>query len=175
MKTTVLVFHPHLEKESKVKKTLADKARQAGIEVRDLYVLYPDFAIDVAKEQQVLEEADRIILQFPIYWYQTPALMKQWFDAVFEYGWAYGSTGTKLQGKEILLVPSFGAKEEDYQLGGRFDTTVDEILKPITTIQYLTGLKFLAPFIVTDALSLSDSSLREIGVKYKELLNQRIY
>ena len=86
MKTTVLVFHPHLEKESKVQKTLADKARQAGIEVRDLYVLYPDFAIDVAKEQQVLEEADRIILQFPIYWYQTPALMKQWFDAVFEYG-----------------------------------------------------------------------------------------
>ena len=73
------------------------------------------------------------------------------------------------------MVPSFGAKEEDYQLGGRFDTTVDEILKPITTIQYLTGLKFLAPFIVTDALSLSDSSLREIGVKYKELLNQRIY
>ena len=32
--------------------------------------------------------------------------MKQWFDVVFEYGWAYGSTGTALQGKEVMLVAS---------------------------------------------------------------------
>ena len=61
--------------------------------MRDMYQLYPNFDIDVKTEQKILEVSDRIVLQFPIYWYQTPALMKQWFDVVFEYGWAYGSTG----------------------------------------------------------------------------------
>ena len=57
-----------------------------------MYDLYPDFKIDVAEEQKHLAAADRIILQFPFYWYSTPALLKQWQDDVLTYGWAFGST-----------------------------------------------------------------------------------
>ena len=56
----------------------------------------------------MLEAADRVVLQFPMYWYSTPALLKQWQDDVLLYGWAYGSTGTALHGKELLLAVSVG-------------------------------------------------------------------
>ena len=55
-------------------------------EIDNLYKLYPDFKIDVKKEQEKLVRADCIILQFPMFWYNTPALMRQWFESVLEHG-----------------------------------------------------------------------------------------
>ena len=74
------------------------------VTVRDMYSLYPDFQINVAEGQQLAAEADRIVLQFPMYWYSSPALLKQWEDAVLTYAWAYGSTGTALHGKDLLVA-----------------------------------------------------------------------
>lgn len=172
MKTTILAFHPNLTKTSRINATLAKAAQQAGYEVRDMYQLYPDFKIDVAKEQAILAQTDRIVLQFPIYWYQTPALVKQWFDDVLTYGWAYGSTGKALQGKEVLLAVSFGADKEDYTSLGRFHITVDEILKPIETISYHTGLKFLTPFVITGAMQLNEASLDRRAKSFVEILSE---
>lgn len=171
MKTTVFAFHPDLANGSRINASLAKAASEAGFEVRDVYSLYPDFKIDVAAEQAALEATERIVLQFPIYWYQTPALLKQWFDAVLEYGWAYGSTGNALRGKEVILAASFGAALDDYQLEGRFHTTVEEVLKPIVTIQYHTGLQFLEPFITTGTLNLSDEALNEQAKEYLNVLS----
>lgn len=172
MTTTVFAFHPDLKNGSRVNQTLAQVARDADIQVRDLYALYPDFDIDVAAEQAALTEADRIVLQFPIYWYQTPALLKQWFDAVLQYGWAYGTNGNALQGKEILLAASFGAGADDYTTDGRFHTTIPEIFKPIEAIQYHTGLKFLEPFTITGTLNLSDEALAEAAKAYVDRLKK---
>ncbi|NQM49269.1 NAD(P)H-dependent oxidoreductase [Streptococcus suis] len=99
--------------------------------------------------------------------------MKQWFDAVFEYGWAYGSTGTALQGKEVMLVASFGASAADYQLEGRFQVTVEELLKPITTIQFLTGLSFSEPFIITASLNTSDKDITEQAQAFLARLSEK--
>lgn len=167
MKTTVLVFHPQLANGSRVNHTFAAAAKEVGYDVRDMYALYPDFHIDVKAEKAVLTDTDRIVLQFPIYWYQTPALLKQWFDDVLEYGWAYGSNGTALQGKEVLLVPTFGADAAAYTVDGRYETTVDEVLKPIKTIQYLTGLRFLEPVVTYGTLGISEADL---AAKTSELL-----
>jgi putative NADPH-quinone reductase len=60
MKTTVLLFHPNLP-ESRVNLALIN-GLDDDIEVRDMYDLYPDFKIDVAAEQKVLLEADRVVL-----------------------------------------------------------------------------------------------------------------
>lgn len=172
MKTTIFTFHPQLKNGSRINVTLANQARTSGFEIRDMYDLYPDFQIDVAAAQASLEATDRIVLQFPIYWYQAPALMKQWFDAVFEYGWAYGSTGKALQDKEILLVASFGAEQDDYTADGRLQATIKEILKPITTIQYLTDLTFLEPFVLTGTLNLADEELEKHAKDYISVLSQ---
>ncbi|MGM9905783.1 NAD(P)H-dependent oxidoreductase, partial [Lactobacillus sp.] len=114
MKTTIFLFHPDLT-ASKVNRALAAAASEAGFEVRDLYRLYPDWEIDVQAEQAAMEASDRIVLQFPMYWYSCPPLLKKWEDLVLEYGWAYGSTGTKLHGKELLLAVSPGAPADNYQ------------------------------------------------------------
>ena len=107
MKTLVLVFHPDMS-ASRVNRLLAARAATLGddVTVRYMYDIYPDQKVDVAAEQAALETADRVVLQFPMYWYSTPALLKQWQDDVLLYGWAYGSTGKALAGKELLVAVS---------------------------------------------------------------------
>ncbi|MCV5747032.1 NAD(P)H-dependent oxidoreductase, partial [Escherichia coli] len=72
----------------------------------DLYGEYPRFNINIDREQQRLREHDVVIFQFPLYWYSTPAILKEWQDLVLEYGFAYGTEGTELQGKTMLCVLS---------------------------------------------------------------------
>jgi len=39
--------------------------------------------------------------------------MKEWFDLVLEYGWAYGSEGNKLKVKSLVsAITTGGGKEE---------------------------------------------------------------
>ena len=83
MKTLVLVFHPHLEK-SQVNRKLMDAANETGdVTVVDEYAAYPDFKINVEHEQELIETHDRIVLQFPFYWYSSPALLKQVSGVLF--------------------------------------------------------------------------------------------
>jgi glutathione-regulated potassium-efflux system ancillary protein KefG len=42
------------------------------------------------------------------------------------YGWAYGSEGTKLHGKELILAISTGGPEEAYKAGGYNQFTMDD-------------------------------------------------
>lgn len=101
-KIYVLVFHPRLE-SSKVNSFLLKAfLTREDIVVKDMYELYPDFNIDVLKEQQDLLDADLVIIQHPFYWYSAPPLVIQWIDLVLEHGWAYGRGGNKLQDKKIL-------------------------------------------------------------------------
>lgn len=171
MKTTVLVFHPDLS-TSNVNAKLAEAIKDlADIEVRDMYQLYPDFKIDVAAEQAVLEEADRIVLQFPMYWYSSPALVKQWEDAVLAYGWAHGSTGDKLHGKELLLAVTPGAPTELYGHGNDFKYTVTELLRPFQATSNLIGTDFITPFISTGASRMDNAEIAERAAAYKAYLS----
>jgi len=95
----VLFAHPAVH-HSRVQRALVTAARTvADITIHDLYDAYPDFDIDVAREQALLVSHDVIVWQHPFYWYSTPPLVKQWEDLVLEHGWAYGRDGNALQGK----------------------------------------------------------------------------
>ena len=171
MKTTVLVFHPHLADGSNVNAKLANAAREAGIEVRDMYALYPDFTIDVEAEKAVLEAADRIVLQFPMYWYSSPALLKQWEDDVLQYGWAYGSAGTALHGKELVIAVTPGAKAEKYvRDDNNFKYTVTDLLRPLQATNNLIGTTFVESFIAAGASSMSDEAVAQRTQDYVEYL-----
>ncbi len=47
-------------------------------------------SIDIAAEQEKLRWADTVILQFPLWWFSMPAILKGWFERVYAYGFAYG-------------------------------------------------------------------------------------
>lgn len=107
MKTTIFLFHPHMD-QSRINKAFVHATKT---DVRDMYSIYPDGQIDVSAEQAVLSKTDRIVWQFPLYWYSSPSLLKKWEDLVLTYGWAYGPKGDALHGKELQLVVTVGGKK----------------------------------------------------------------
>lgn len=45
---------------------------------------------DITNEQNKLLWADTVILQFPLWWFSMPAILKGWVERVYAYGFAYG-------------------------------------------------------------------------------------
>ncbi len=171
MKILIEFAHPALQK-SKVNKHLIKAAlKTKGIHVNDLYECYPDFNIDVKREQQLLIEHDVIVFQHPFYWYSCPALLKEWQDVVLEYGFAYGESGNALRGKILFSVISTGGTRASYRVDGLNRFTMTELLSPFVQTANLCGMMYLAPFLVQGTHSLSEE--RDIPMfarKYRELL-----
>src|SRR3954470_12910646 len=148
MKILILFAHPRLS-SSVVQRALLDAVTDLeNVTIRDLYAAYPDFEIDIDREQQELLSHDLIVLQHPFYWYSCPAIVKEWLDLVLENGWAYGPGGDRLHRKFMMSVVSTGGSDTAYQAGGlnRFEVTA--LLSPFDQTAYLCGLGWLEPFIV---------------------------
>jgi putative NADPH-quinone reductase len=116
----IILAHPNF-KNSIANKTIIEELQntELNIEIRAIHDLYPDYNINVKAEQDALLRHQTVIFQYPIYWYNMPAILKLWFDSVFEYQFAYGSKGDKL--KDKYFVPSFtvGAPEDEYTTLGK--------------------------------------------------------
>jgi glutathione-regulated potassium-efflux system ancillary protein KefG len=161
LKTLVIVAHPNI-KNSVINKMWAERLQdEKDITVHELYQTYPDGKIDVVYEQQLLLEHDRIVFQFPFYWYSSPSLLKEWQDVVLTYGWAYGSEGNKLRGKEFMLAISTGGPEAAYQAGGYNHYSMSELIKPFQAMANLTGMRFLPSYTAQGVRFLSDEQVRE--------------
>ena len=152
MKTLVVVAHPDIDASRVNRRWRQELLRhEDAITIHELYKEYPRWDIDVRKEQDLLEAHDHVILQFPLYWYSYPPLLKKWLDDVFAYGWAYGSTGNMLRGKKIRIAASIGDKKENYSSAGSVSFTVDEILAPFKASAIHVGAVALPYFAVFGA------------------------
>ena len=167
MKTVVLLFHPNFE-ASRINKAF-EQAIADDVNVRHMYELYPNNQVDVMMEQTTLTEADRIVLQFPMYWYNSPSLLKEWQDKVLTYGWAYGSTGKALHGKELLLAVSTRAPNYTHEAGMY---TATELLRPFQAMAEFCGMTYLTPFVVKGTLTMSDEDVAKHAKEYAEYLKQ---
>ncbi|MFZ9519727.1 MAG: NAD(P)H-dependent oxidoreductase [Silvanigrellaceae bacterium] len=169
-KIVVLFFHPNL-KTSKVGSALSETAASIpGVLFRDMYGIYPDYLIDVKKEQQIAEAHDLIVFQHPVYWYSCPPLMKLWIDEVLEYGWAYGTGGTKLNGKKMLNVVSAGGSNEAYSSSGSNRFEIATFFSPFDQTAHLCGMKFFKPHVVYGARGLSEDQIENECHSYERLL-----
>ncbi|WP_316734925.1 NAD(P)H-dependent oxidoreductase [Pedobacter aquatilis] len=132
MKTLVIVTHPDLETSVINKRWVAElKKYPERYTIHDLHQTYPDGHIDVLKEQQLAERYDKIVFQFPVYWFSCPALLKKWIDEVLIHGWAYGSkSGYKVSGKKVALAMSVGVDEYEYRPGEKYKYTLEELTRP---------------------------------------------
>src|SRR5579859_2918430 len=125
---------------------------------------------DVKAEQEKMLWADVLILQFPLWWYALPAILKGWVDRVFSYGFGYGvgehserrwgdryGEGT-LAGKRAMLIVTAGGWQEHYSERG-VNGPIDDLLFPINHgILYYPGYDVLPPFVAyrTDRFSAED-------------------
>ena len=82
-KTLIVVAHPNME-NSRANKIFKEEAEKlSNVEIYNIYEKYPDGNVDVEKELKLLSETGTLILQFPLYWFSCPSLLKEWIDTVF--------------------------------------------------------------------------------------------
>jgi len=115
---------------------------------------------DIASEQAKLLWADAVILQFPLWWFSMPAILKGWVERVYAYGFAYGvgehsdshwgdryGEGT-LAGKRAMLMVTTGGWESHYDARG-INGPIEDILFPIQHgMLFYPGFDVLPPFVV---------------------------
>ncbi|NIG55458.1 NAD(P)H-dependent oxidoreductase [Chitinophaga sp. Cy-1792] len=140
MKTLVIVVHPDIA-QSKINSRWAAALKQfpEKYTVHDLYAAYPDEQLDVAKEQALLLAHDKVVFQFPFYWFNCPPLLKKWLDEVLTHGWAYGKNSEYLlAGKKMALSISAGINEDDYSTDGRYKYSLAALTAPFQiTFEYI--------------------------------------
>ncbi|WP_297478920.1 NAD(P)H-dependent oxidoreductase [uncultured Photobacterium sp.] len=150
-KVLILFAHP-LQHRSEINVPLFNASKGFDhVTTVDLYAEYPNFRIDIDKEQQRLRDHDVIVFMFPLYWYSTPSLLKEWQDLVLEYGFAFGSKGKALEGKKLLCALTVGGSEASYCKDGFNHSGIRQVLQPLELMTELTGMAFLAPFALFGA------------------------
>ncbi|MFK7962057.1 MAG: NAD(P)H-dependent oxidoreductase [Phycisphaerales bacterium] len=109
------------------------------------------FSEDVRAEMEKLEKADALILQFPLWWFSVPAIMKGWVDRVFAMGRVYGGgkwyDNGVFAGKRAMCSLTTGGPPSMYAPDG-LNGDMDMILFPINHgILRFTGFDVLPPQI----------------------------
>jgi glutathione-regulated potassium-efflux system ancillary protein KefG len=169
-KILILFAHPAFQK-SRVNRILVDKLDDIdGIIFHDLYQSYPEMDINVEIEQNLLLQSDIIIFHHPFFWYNTPAILKEWQDLVLEHGWAYGSKGNALKNKWFFNVITTGGQKKAYQVGGYNNFTIRQLLAPIEQTVNLCKMIFLPPFVVHGTHSIKEDEVIYNKEKYVKLL-----
>lgn len=136
-------------------------------------VLVAEGGPDVTAEQDKLRRADLLVVQFPLWWYGPPAMLKGWIDRVFEAGFAYDvidpDTGRArkygdggLAGRRALTVVTAGDRPGSLQPRG-VSGSIEDVLWPLLhgTFWY-TGMSPLAPHLVTGARDVTPERLSRI-------------
>ncbi|HEU5075369.1 MAG TPA: glutathione-regulated potassium-efflux system oxidoreductase KefF [Polyangiaceae bacterium] len=167
--TAVLVYaHPYPNRSRANRVLLAAVESLAGLRVRSLYDLYPDFGIDVRAEQAELTHADLVIWQHPMYWYSVPGLLKHWFDKVLARGWAYGEGGTALAGKRCLWVTTTGGDTRAFSPPGIHAYPFSAFVPHVEQTARFCGMRWLEPLVVHGAHRVDDSVLADMAERYKQ-------
>ena len=149
MRKVLIQFAHPATARSKINRALLAAVDQLDhVTVNDLYAAYPDFLIDVKREQLLCEEHDVLIFQHPFYWYSTPAIMKEWLDLVLEHGWAYGKQAEALTGKIFLQAITAGGDDSTYRHDGYNRFTIQELTSPYRATAKLCKMDWLPPFAV---------------------------
>ena len=167
----VLFAHPASQK-SRVNRVLVEAVKDLkGVTFHDLYKTYPEFDIDVVKEQNLLLAHDLYIFQHPFFWYSIPAIMKEYLDLVLEHNWAYGSQGKALVGKQVIHAVTTGGREQAYRPDGFNQHTVRDFLLPLEQTAKLCGMHFLPPFVVHGTHQMSETELKNHAESYQQIVS----
>ena len=169
-KILILFAHPALQKSRINKRLVMSIQNQEGITFNNLYDNYPDFFVDVKKEQDLLKKHDIIVWHHPFYWYSAPALLKEWFDLVLQHGFAYGKNGHELEGKVALSVISTGGSREVYSEEGRNHFTINQFLAPFKQSANLCRMEYLPPFVIHGSHTLDNAEIDKYVEKYIQLM-----
>ncbi len=175
MSKQILIIQAHDDMQiSRINKRFSKEIENLdNVEIRDLKALYPDYKINMEAEQEAIRKADKIVFQFPMFWFNAPSILKEWIDKVYTIGFAFdvtkeGYERRELDGKEFMLAVSMGGHEAAYS--GDYKS-VDECLTPYIYTSKFCGMKVVEPFYTYRAMqNLSDEKIEELAPKFKEAI-----
>lgn len=165
-------FDPCERAEHYSKRKLAERfdAQAEQHHASELRMLPRDVAAEIAR----LDDADLLILQYPMWWHLPPAILKGWFDRVLVYGDVYASKRRfekgRFVGKRAMLSLTVGTSEETYTFNGR-SGDISLLLWPVNFTLAYVGYTILAPFVaygVEAGLRYSDPAIVAERLKRSE-------
>lgn len=133
-------------------------------------------APDILSEIEKLVWCDLLILNFPIFWFSTPAILKGWIDRVLISGLTYGGKRFYdrggLAGRKAMVTVTLGGRPHMFAENG-IHGPLEDMLRPLLRgTLYYTGLAVLPPFIAWHVPYISDNDRKAYLTAYERKLSQ---
>lgn len=133
-------------------------------------------APDILEEVDKVINADLIILNFPLFWFSVPAILKGWIDRVLVSGVTYGGKRFYdqggLKGKKGMLTLTLGGREHmfgEHAIHG----PLEDMLRPVLRGSlYYVGMDVLPLFAGYHVPYISQEAREQILEDYKIRLAQ---
>ena len=138
---------------------------------------------DVQRHLQLLQAADLVILQFPLWWFAAPAILKGWLDRVLVYGPMYNSRRRHehgaMRGKRALPSVPTGSSARACGMDGREGDTRLLLWPLMYSLRYV-GFDVMEPHVVhgvrsglaPERVQAHDEALATATLHYRERLAQ---
>ena len=132
------------------------------------------FAPDLQAEIDKLMRAELLLLQFPMWWFSMPAILKGWIDRVFAFGQAYDFGRTWEQGvfagRRAMLAITASAPAAAFMPDGR-NGDMERVLWPIHAgVLALCGYSVLPPFIAHGIPFIGEPAMKAELQRYRAML-----
>lgn len=156
--------------EGRYNRSLADTARNTLSPSFNVSLTHISDGYKIESEQEKFKQADYVIYQFPVFWFNCPSTLKKYIDQVFTYGVfferkvPYG-TGGLMSGKHYLLSTTWNAPKAAFGDPAGFyqDSNVDDALISMHKANQYIGMQPLPSFTTFDVIknpNYSDAEIR---------------
>jgi NAD(P)H dehydrogenase (quinone) len=131
-------------------------------------------AADIRAELEKLQWADLLILNFPIFWFSTPAILKGWIDRVLVSGLCYGGMRFYdkggLRGKKAMITVTLGGRPHMFGPDAVHGPLEDMLRHLLRGTLYYTGMDVLPPFVGWHVPYITQQAREKILADYRERL-----
>lgn len=148
-------------------KALWEVAQRAeGASFKNLEMMHSENlrGFDRVAERKAYAAIDRLILMFPIRWFNLTPMLAAYLNEI----WGAGPPG-ELQGKEMLVVTTTGGDANAYSRQGRLGFTIEEVLTPLRASAKYASMSFSEPSVFFGATG-EPTALRH----YQDALTTRL-
>lgn len=163
----MIVGHPQIE-DSSTQQFLKEAANLPDVTWHPV----TSFDLNINEEQALIGRANRLVLQFPLYWYSAPAILKNWLDQVLTRRFAYPQAMGGLVGKELGIAVSLGSPARNFAAGADEHFSLSQMMIPFQALADKLQMTFLPTFVVDQFGYQTDDMKAKLLIDYQRYLTQ---
>lgn len=123
------------------------------------------FAKCISDEQRKLFSSDLLVVQFPLWWWSYPGILKGWIDRVLSSGFAYGSDAILNPRKVMYSITTGGASSEEELI--HYKNKIDGLYRDVFGFM---GWEILPAFIAHGVQQKTKNERKQLLAEYPEHL-----